>query len=54
VAIPDSHTQVSDAGLVNDSIRDRVNKLGTDLVQYSDISQQPETASTTPPLSNAD
>lgn len=54
VAIPDSHTQVGDAGLVNDSIRDRVNKLGTELVQYSGISQHPETASTTPPLSNAD
>jgi NAD(P)H-dependent FMN reductase len=54
VAIPDSHAQVEDGTLVDESIRDRVRELGTDVVQYANVAQYPATAPTTPTNSHAD
>jgi len=54
VAIPNSHEQVSDGALVEASLRDRVRRLGTEVVQYADVAQYRATASTTPTHTHAD
>ena len=54
VAIPDSHEQVDDGELVDDSLVDRVHRLGTELVQYTDVAQYPEIANTAAPHPHAD
>lgn len=54
VAVPDSHSQVNDATLVDESLRDRVKRLGTELVQYADISQSPVSTGNRPTQSHAD
>jgi len=41
VAIPDSREQVADGALVDGSLRDRVHRLGTELVQYAGVAQYP-------------
>ncbi len=50
VAIPDAHGQVSDDSLVDDTLRDRVDQLGRELVQYAGVAGYP--ASSDPPASN--
>jgi NAD(P)H-dependent FMN reductase len=42
VAIPNSHEQVVDSELVDDSLRDRTHRLGTELVQNAGIAQYSE------------
>lgn len=54
VAIPDSYEQVSDGTLVDESLRDRVGRLGTELVQYADVARHPAVASSTHTHSHAD
>ncbi len=44
VAIPDSHQQVVDGGLADESLQDRVDRLGGELVQYAGVAQNPPTA----------
>jgi len=46
VAIPDSYEQVDDGALVEESLRERVHRLGTELVEYADVAQYPATAAT--------
>lgn len=41
VAIPNSHEQVANGDLVDDAIRERVRRLGTELVRYAGIEQYP-------------
>lgn len=41
VAIPNSSTQVEDEILVDSSIRDRIQRLGTELVEYAHVAQYP-------------
>jgi NAD(P)H-dependent FMN reductase len=43
VAVPDSHEQVVDGTLVDESLQSRVDRLGTELVQYAGVSQYPTT-----------
>ena len=54
VAIPDSHEQVDDGGLVDGSLEDRVHRLGTELVRYTDVARYPEVANATAPHPHAD
>jgi NAD(P)H-dependent FMN reductase len=54
VAIPDSHEQVDKGSLVDDSLEDRVRRLGTELVQYADVVQYPEVANMTASHPHAD
>ena len=42
VAIPNSHEQVVDSELVDDSLRDRTHRLGTELVRNAGIAQYSE------------
>lgn len=46
VAIPGSHEQVVDDELVEESLRERVRRLGTELVEYADVAQYPATTAT--------
>jgi NAD(P)H-dependent FMN reductase len=43
VAIPDSHEQVADGRLADDSIRERVHRLGAEVVRYAGVAQYPAT-----------
>jgi NAD(P)H-dependent FMN reductase len=54
VAIPDSYEQVVDGELVEESLRERVDELGTKLVEYADVAQYPATASTCQAQPHAD
>lgn len=54
VAIPNSRDQVVDASLVDDSLSDRVRRLGTEVVQYADVAQYRAIATTTPTHTHAD
>jgi NAD(P)H-dependent FMN reductase len=54
VAIPNSQTQVNDNTLADESLRDRVKQLGTELVQYAGISQSPVSTGKRPTQSHAD
>lgn len=54
VAIPNSNEQVDDGELVDRLLEDRVHRLGTELVQYTDVAQYPEIANTTAPHQHAD
>lgn len=54
VAIPDSHDQVDEDGLVDESLESRVRRLGTEIVQYADVAQYPEVANMTAPHPHAD
>jgi NAD(P)H-dependent FMN reductase len=54
VAIPDSYEQVDDSGLVDESVEDRVRRLGTELVQYANVEQYPDIAETTASHPHAD
>lgn len=54
VAIPNSHDQVDDGGLVAEAIEDRAHLLGTELVRYADVAQYPEVVNTTAPQPHAD
>lgn len=54
VAIPNSRDQVVDASLVEDSLSDRVRRLGTEVVQYADVAQYRAIATTTPTHTHAD
>lgn len=54
VAIPDSYEQVADCGLADESLRERVHRLGTDLVEYADVAHHPATASTCQARPHAD
>jgi NAD(P)H-dependent FMN reductase len=54
VAVPDSNEQVDDDTLVEASIRDRVRRLGTALVEYAGVSQYPALADATQATPHAD
>jgi NAD(P)H-dependent FMN reductase len=54
VAIPNSHEQVAEGSLVDESIRTRIRRLGTEVVQYTDVSEYRVPAPTTPPQTHAD
>ncbi|MFT4909685.1 MAG: NAD(P)H-dependent FMN reductase [Natronomonas sp.] len=54
VSIPNSHDQVVDDTLVDESLRDRVCRLGTEVVQYTDVSQYRVAATTPPTHTHAD
>jgi NAD(P)H-dependent FMN reductase len=54
VAIPNSHEHVSDDSLVEASLRDRVHRLGTEVVQYADVAQYRATATTPSTHTHAD
>ena len=54
VAIPNSHEHVSADSLVEASLRDRVRRLGTEVVQYADVAQYRATATTPPTHTHAD
>jgi NAD(P)H-dependent FMN reductase len=44
VAIPDASTQVTNGAFADDSIRDRLTRLGTDLVEYAAVADYPSVA----------
>ncbi|WP_408959191.1 NADPH-dependent FMN reductase [Natrinema sp. 74] len=43
VAVPNSRTTITDDGIEDDAVADRVRRLGHDLVAYADVSSYPET-----------
>ena len=54
VAIPNSHDQVVDGSLVEESLSDRVRRLGTEVVQYTDVAQYRAIETTTATHTHAD
>lgn len=42
VAIPDSHTQITDDGVRDQQLAERTDRLGRELVAYAGVSQYPE------------
>jgi NAD(P)H-dependent FMN reductase len=54
VAIPDSYDQIDNGELVEESLRERVHRLGTELVEYADVAQYPATAATCQAQPHAD
>lgn len=42
VAIPDSHTQITDDGVRDQQLAERIDRLGRELVAYAGVSQYPE------------
>lgn len=54
VAIPDSHEHVAEGSLSDESLRTRVRRLGTEVVQYADVAEYRAPATTTPPQTHAD
>jgi NAD(P)H-dependent FMN reductase len=54
VAVPDSHEQVVDGTLVDESLQERVNRLGSELVKYAGVAQYPATTHTTQAQPHAD
>lgn len=54
VAIPDSHEQVVDGDLADESLESRVHRFGTELVQYADVAQYPAVANTAASNPHAD
>ncbi len=54
VAVPNSGTQVEDGALVDESLRERLEKLGTEIVEYADVTQYPTVAQTRPSHLQAD
>lgn len=54
VAIPDSDTQVEDATLVDESIHERIQQLGTELVEYANVADHPAAEWTAPNHIQAD
>ncbi len=44
VAIPDSHTQITDDGVRDQQLAERIDRLGRELVAYAGVSDYPEIA----------
>lgn len=45
VAIPDSYSIIEEGGIVDEDLTERVNKLGTQLVEYAGVERYPEISS---------
>ncbi len=43
VAVPNAHTTITDEGIADEAVAERVHQLGRDLVAYADVSSYPET-----------
>lgn len=54
VAIPNSHEQVVDGTLADETLRDRVERFAAELVQYAGVARYPATANTIQAQPHAD
>jgi NAD(P)H-dependent FMN reductase len=54
VAVPNSETLVEGGSLVDESLRERLEKLGAEVVEYADVTQYPTVAQTPPSHLQAD
>lgn len=52
VAIPDSHTLITDDGVRNQQLADRIDRLGRELVAYAGVAQYPETTNRSEPTNS--